>query len=282
VSRLAEWFRARQWARENGLRWFQQWREPPEFRTWIVEAKKRKGKTRFMAREAVKDMRAGILVASNFTIRDRVTGQGSERCSDWLDVLRLSVAALEAERPIKFYIDELHSWLDSRAFKATPPWFRAWLAQSGHYGAGICGSVQNLRRLEIVARELVDEFYVIRKLYFRVFLVPVEAWWNPIVPLQWLGTVDPDTIGTADMGDASAYTFVKSALTFPRWWAGYDTRELISVEEWRSDPELDAEVKRLTERAAELVAPGWIPAYSDDSGPLSGLPDYCPESEQAA
>lgn len=260
VRRRDQW----RWADANELLWYRQWRNPPEFKTWFIEAKKRQGKTRYMAREAVRDMRRGIRVASNFTIRDRVTGQSSECCKSWIDVLRLSVDALGKSEPIKFYIDEIHLWLDSRSFKSTPQWFRGWLAQSGHYGAGICGSVQNLRRLEIVARELVDELLVIRKFYFRVFLLPIEAPWNPIIPLQWVGVVDEDSLPTSEMGEATAYRYKRSGLTFPRWWAGYDTRELIQVEPWTSDEALDAEVARLTDEAAALVAPGVIASYSDE------------------
>lgn len=253
------WSKVWRWGKAEKLYWWQNWHFPDEFPTWIVEAKKRQGKTRFMCWHAVRDMRHGIRVASNCTIRDRVTGQESERCDSWIDVLRLSVDALRKGEAIKFYIDELHLWLDSRAFKLTPAWFRGWLAQSGHYGAGICGTVQNLRRLEVVARELVDDLLVIKKWYFHLFI-----FFGPIVPLQWVGYVDQDSVGASDMGDAAAYVFTKARLFFARWWAGYDTRELIQVEEWDpEDKKLLAEVERLCGQAAELVAPGLIAAYSD-------------------
>lgn len=259
------------WKWRERVYWFQQWKKPAEFPTWIVEAKRGQGKTRYMALEAVKDMRRGVRVASNFTVRDRLTGQESERADSWVDVLRLSVDALENGEPIKFYVDELHLWMDSRAFKLTPAWFRGWLAQSRHYGAGLCGSVQNLRRLEIVARELVDELLVVKKWNFRLFLL-----WGPFVPLHWLGTVDEDSIGTDEMGDATVYKFKGWRLWFARWWAGYDTRELIQVEPWCPDAELQKEVDELIERAAALVAPGLISAYADsvtawERGSLSPL-----------
>lgn len=289
---LAHWWKGKRtewnWRYENKLFWWQDWEDRKEFPTWLIEAKKGQGKSRYLARCAVEDMRAGIVVASNMTIRDRKTGMETIKCNNWLDILRLSVWALENNIPLKFYIDEIHLWLDSRAFKLTPAWFRGWLAQSRHYGVGICGSVQNLRRVEVVLRELVDSLHTVENWNFRLFL----GLWGPWVPLFVLRWVDPDAIPIEDQGSPIEYVYTKSRPRWGKWWGGYDTRELISVEPWPSEhdksPEavrkreaLDAEVAALLDKANELVAPGVILAFHDEFPEYVMKPDL-PKFNKAA
>lgn len=231
---------------KHKLHW---WRSVPphsEFKTFFVEGKKGEGKTRYLARWAVRMMRRGFRVCANFTIRDRLNGTTSSRVAGWMDVLRESVYALENGVSTVFVIDEFHLWCDSRAWQRTPAWFRGWLAQSRHYGVGLCGSVQNFKTVDVRARQIVDELRRIRKVHLGR------------VPIYRMEEVVPETV------DDEKYGLEKPHLGFFRWWAGYDTRELIQVEEWESDDEIELEVKVLTDRAAELVAPGVIPAFVDE------------------
>lgn len=255
------WLRLQVWKWSEGLFWFQ-WRSPhEEFTTFFVEGKKGEGKTRYLTGEACKLMRRGVRVCSNYTITDRLTGAVSVPVAGWLDVLRFSVDALETQTPTMFVIDEFHLWCDSRSWSKTPEWFRGWLAQSRHYGVGICGSVQNFKTVELRARQIADELRRVRKVHFFG------------VPLYRMEEVAPESVDAE--GD---YSLESAHLGLFKWYAGYSTRELIAVEEWKSDAELDAEVSALTTRAGQLVAPEsfssfaahlkWLVQSADEAGVL--------------
>jgi hypothetical protein len=191
-------------------------------------------------------MRRGVRVCANYTIVDRLTGTSSVPVAGWLDVLRLSVDALRRGVPTVFVIDEFHLWADSRSWTKTPEWFRGWLAQSRHYGVGICGSVQNFKTVELRARQIADDLIRIRRLKFV-----------GRIPLYRCEIVEPETVDAE--GD---YGLREPHFGFFKWYAGYDTRELIQVEEWKSDEQIDAEIQALTAEAAALVAPGVISSFA--------------------
>lgn len=235
------------WRFKNRMFWFQQRRPIKEFESFIVEGKPGEGKTRFLAVRAVQAMRSGYRVYSNFTVRDRVTGQQTLPLGDWLEMFRASVDALENRRPTLFVIDEIHLWCGSRDFKVTPKWWLSLVAQHRHYHVGLLGSTQNLQRVEIVVRELVDQLVRIRN---RTFLR---------IPLFMMERVDPATVDS-DTG----YALSKAVPYWMPWFGGYDTQELMSVERWQSDKAMEAEIKELTQRARAAADPGLIPAFSDE------------------
>lgn len=241
---IGRWFRLQVWKWNERLFWFQSKPKHPEFRTFFVEGKKGEGKTRYLTGWACQQMRRGVRICANYTITDRLTGSTSVPVTGWLDVLRLSVEALREEIPTVFVIDEFHLWADSRSWQKTPEWFRGWLAQSRHYGVGICGSVQNFKTVELRARQIADELRRIRKVSFFS------------VPLFRTEVVEPESVDAE--GD---YSLREPHWGLFKWYAGYDTRELITVEEWLTDDAINAEVAALTAEAAALVAPAEFASF---------------------
>jgi len=65
-------------------------------------------------------------------------------------------------------IDEAHFYLNSRKWKELPMDFMRKIAEHRKDGLHIYGTVQNVNRLDVVARELIDYWYVCRKIPFFV------------------------------------------------------------------------------------------------------------------
>lgn len=243
---MGQWLRLQVWKWNEGLFWFQSAPPRMEFSTFFVEGKKGEGKTRYLTGWACRQMRRGIRVCANYSITDRLTGRRSVPVSGWLDVLRLSVDALRRGVPTLFVIDEFHLWADSRSWQKTPEWFRGWLAQSRHYGVGICGSVQSFKTVELRARQITDELRRIRR---------VHLWRVPLFRTEVVAPESVDAEGEYALSDPHFGLF--------KWYAGYSTSELIQVEEWRSDDYIDAEVAALTAEAAALVAPVPLSSFAE-------------------
>lgn len=256
---MGEFFALQRFKWDHRLFWFLSSVPHQEFETFMVEGKKGQGKTRYLAGYACRMMRRGFRVASNITIRDRRYGYASVPVAGWLDVLELSVDALRNQIPTVFVIDEFHLWCDSRSWTLTPAWFRGWLAQSRHYGVGICGSVQNLKTVDLRARQIVDKLIRIRKMNLGR------------IPAFRFDEVAPESVDSNE-----AYDLTEAHFGLFKWYGGYDTRELVQVELWKSDEELEKRVEALCAEAADLVAPGIIPAFVDTFD-FDGFPD--PEDE---
>lgn len=244
-GRVAAFCRLQAFKWREKLFWFQS--RPPhiEFTTFLVEGKKGEGKTRYLTGWACRQMRRGVRIASNYTICDRLSGKTSIPVGGWIDVLRISVESLREGIPTVFVIDEFHLWADSRNYAKLPDFFKGWLAQSRHYGVGLCGSVQNFKTVDLRVRQITDELRRIRKV--KLFNVP----------LYRTEIVAPESVDAE--GD---YALSEPHFGLFKWYAGYDTRELIQVEEYRTDEEQEAEIAALCEEAAALVRPGEFATFA--------------------
>lgn len=80
-------------------------------------------------------------------------------------------------------MDEAHVYINSRRWADMPEEFERKLAQHGKDALHIIGTVQNLRRLDTVMRELIDYWYS-----YKVFpAVPRHPWkpHKPLIFFQW-------------------------------------------------------------------------------------------------
>lgn len=222
--------------------WFQRKRPAYQFEARLYVGRAGSGKTLFATRDAIKLMRRGVTVVSNYRIWDRISGRESLRIESWSDFLRWSVLALRNDRPVVFVIDEIHLWAPARFYQLSPAWFLGLLAQHRHYGVGIIGTTQNLARCEIVLRELVYSIVFVR----HAPLVPNK------VPLYQYCACDP--LEMADTNRPPQGRGFRSS--YVPWWVfgGYSTKELMAVNEWHEDDESKAEIAALTEEARELTS----------------------------
>lgn len=249
-KRIQQLFALWNWKHVEGLWWWQQSKPVVEFESEIVEGKPGEGKTRYLAWRAIKAMREGYVVASNFMVRDRLTGAQSIPIRNWIDVLRLTVEAVEQNIAIVFVIDELHLWADSRSFAKTPLWWRALMAQHRHYGIGILGSAQSLTRVELVLREIVSTLSRIRN---RVFLR---------LPLFLIEKIDPSSVPVNENGLAD-YKLAGGSWLWSPWYVGYSTQQSVDLECWDTDEAIDAEILDLTKRLSAALVPETVLSYVD-------------------
>lgn len=246
---LQKWLRLMKWRWDNNLIWFLMKKPVEEFKSEIVEGKPGEGKTRYLAAKACRYMRRGYIVASNFSVRDRLTGMTSVPISNMLDVLRLCVRALELQQPVMFCIDEFHLWADARNWKATPDWFRWLISQHRHFGVAIIGATQSFTMVEKTVR---FQIYNLTRIRNKTFLR---------VPLFMFETVAPESVLDDGSGE---YSLSSPMPYFMPWYGGYDTQELVMTNNWKTDdPAVVAEIEALSARARELVKPGVIPAAVD-------------------
>lgn len=240
-----EWLQKQRYIWREGLFWFQ--RRPPafEFRARLYVGRAGSGKTLFATRDAIKLLRRGVVVVSNYRIWDRLSGRESVPIASWTDVLRWSVWAIRNEHPVVFVIDEIHMWAPSRFYQLAPAWFLGLLAQHRHYGVGIIGTTQNLQRCEVVLRELVYAIVFVR----HFGMVPER------VPQYAFCECDPAKMN--DYSEPPVGSKYQLMGGYVPWWVfgGYSTRELMAVNEWQDDEETRAEIQALTDEARSLVIP---------------------------
>lgn len=259
TGRLQLW----RWLWSRRLFWFQ--RRPPqlEFETRLYVGLPGSGKTLTLVRDGIYYMRAGIRVAANFApVRDPYYGYEAEMCGSWLDMLRMTVDALEKNEPIVFLFDELHNICDARSWQNTPGWWRNIVSQRRHLGVGIMGSTQVVDQVEKRLRTLVDAIVQVHH--------PLPKWSRlPVVVERWLDA----RLVESETESAATRSFMWSWVP---WWAyaGYSTRTVVASDDFAgySDEEAAAEVAALTARIADLVRSGKLPAFVEREGDPCPLP----------
>jgi hypothetical protein len=110
------------------------------------------GKTLYLARTMQQYLKEGRKVASNFKVND-------SRVRYSLDIFQL----LGGESEVIF-LDELQLFLNSRNWDNLPMSIQYRLQQHRKFGLDIWGSVQNIKRLDVVARELIQRYFEIVKI----------------------------------------------------------------------------------------------------------------------
>ncbi|MDY0292630.1 MAG: zonular occludens toxin domain-containing protein [Desulfuromonadaceae bacterium] len=222
-------------------------------------------KTLWGVRDAVQLLRAGENVYSNLYIRDRLTGREALPCRSWLDMMRISVDALEAGESAWFFWDELHLWADARAWALTPPFLLTLFAERRHYRIGLLATTQHVDQVEKRLRTLVDRIVQVRPTGLRRF---VRAWFKRELPLFWGEELDGAVVDAVAQGTASREDAVLvRGLKWAPWyvWNSYSTHEIVLGEDLTvyKDKEIQAEIAELERRAALCMEPDEIEAYED-------------------
>lgn len=126
------------------------------------------GKTYSLVRLAYQFINEGRDVYSNFHLdfSDMPLKEGHGKVFYWQNLLEL-VPVKQGE----IFIDECQIYMNSRDWKSLPPAFQYKLQQHRKHGVNIHGAVQNVKRIDSVARELVNSIFVCRKLMNRMFIL---------------------------------------------------------------------------------------------------------------
>lgn len=137
------------------------------------------GKTYSMVQQAIKLLNRGKVVYSNFHINWQ--GAKGKRFSilkfrfisyDYPKNNLRSWTKLNDILEIKkgyVIMDEAHLYMNSRRWKEMPMEFMRKLAQHRKDGIHIVCTVQNIKRLDVIVRELVDYWYDCRRFFFFWF-----------------------------------------------------------------------------------------------------------------
>lgn len=177
----------------------------------------RTGKTYGMHRDIMKCLHEGLIVYANYKInwngeRYRVWNWKKFRF-EWREVPASNLRYWKRVEEWKDFekgiiaIDEAHVYLNSRRWEKLDEETEKKLAQHGKDGLHIIGTVQNLRRLDTVMRELIDYWYL-----YKVFPpVPKKPWkkHRPILFFKWQVLMETDISPRALNSTPTIYFFRK-------------------------------------------------------------------------
>jgi Zonular occludens toxin (Zot). len=126
------------------------------------------GKTYALVRLAYKLLNSGRDVYSNFFIdfSSMKLKEGHGKLRFWRDIEDLIPI-----RRGEILIDECQIYMNSRDWKTLPKEFQYKLQQHRKQGVNIHGAVQNVRRIDSVARELVNSIFEVSFHFGRIFIV---------------------------------------------------------------------------------------------------------------
>jgi len=137
----------------------------------IITGKPGKGKTYTLVKLAIKFLNQGRNVYSNFFIdynllaKDKRLKKNCGQIFFWQKVEDL----VKIKKGV-ILIDECQIYFNSRKWKELPEVLQYKLQQHRKHGLDIWGAVQNFKRIDVVARELVNWCYEVGK-FGRVFFL---------------------------------------------------------------------------------------------------------------
>lgn len=146
------------------------------------------GKTYYGVKKVLKYLNSGHIVYSNIYIDWNGYIEKKTLLKDFLIKLRLKngyknypssnlrywnrLSELFAIQQGIIFIDEAHVYMNSRRWKGLPEEMERKLAQHRKDGLHFVGTVQNVNRLDVIFRELIDFWYVCE--YFLGFIIITE------------------------------------------------------------------------------------------------------------
>jgi len=255
------------------LFWWQRRRPVAEFDTRIYLGRPGAGKTLFATRDAVLLLRQGIRVAANYKVRDPLTGREAERIGSWLDFLRMSVEAIVRRQPMVFVIDEINLWAPARFYQKVPAWWLTLMSQRRHFGVGIIATAQNFEGVEVYLRRLVNSVVFLKAVPVSLPIYERGAGVCMVrLPAFFAAAVDPQdaenalAVTTDAQGARQRSRLPLGAFVWmPAWvYGAYSTEEIVAVEEWREDEDVEREVAEQLQEAIARKGRVYIPAADED------------------
>lgn len=192
----------------------------------------RTGKTYGMTKTILKCLNSGLPVWVNYKIN---WNGGIRKKWNWkkfrFDYIEIPASNLKYWKRLEdlydvekgiIGMDEAHVYINSRRWANMPEEMERKLAQHGKDGLHIVGTVQNLRRLDTVMRELIDYWYC----YTVWPRVPKDPWkpHKPKLFFKWQIFMEDDMNSKRTIRLASIYFFKKKMA------ANYDSFAKIKIE----------------------------------------------------
>lgn len=146
------------------------------------------GKTYYAVQDVIKKLNKGFIVYSNIKIDWRGYQEKHTRFKNFL--IKVKMKKMYNSYPLEnlkywkrlqdlfnledglIFIDEAHVYINSRRWKNMPEEMERKLAQHRKDGLHILGTVQNVNRLDVVFRELIDYWFVCDR--FFSFIIATE------------------------------------------------------------------------------------------------------------
>lgn len=132
----------------------------------IAVGKPGRGKTLFLVSEAIRNLNLGRDVYSNFFIdqkyleKNKYLKQVHGNIIGWSKIEDLVKIKVDPHsRGALIIIDECQIYFNSRLWKFLPPKVQYKFQQHRKHGLDILGAVQNVKRIDTVVRELVNNIY---------------------------------------------------------------------------------------------------------------------------
>jgi len=145
------------------------------------------GKTLWASKQIFEAINLGDIVYSNVHVND--TG-------DWYYYEDFNL--LTGIQKAFVVLDEAQVYMNSRNWKDFPPAFQAFAQQHRHQGVDILALTQNLNRVDITFRELVQELWQVEKHFL------IDRFGMPFGRFRLVQLVEPPT-GYLPSGETSAF-----------------------------------------------------------------------------
>lgn len=136
----------------------------------IIVGKPGQGKTYLLTRLAVKFLKLGRVVYSNYFIDLEKLKSFGIVPEDSKIVYWISISELVNIKSGVILMDECQVYFNSRNWKNLPERLQYKLQQHRKHGLDIWGAVQNLKRIDTIVRELVSWVYKTKKI-FNIFIL---------------------------------------------------------------------------------------------------------------
>lgn len=170
----------------------------------------------------IKALDEGVVVFSNYKLNwkgNQKKGIPETNLRYWSSLGEL--VSMDIPKGSLILMDEAHVYLNSRRWQLLPEEMERRLAQHGKDGLHIIATVQNIRRLDTVMRELVDYWYT-----YQVFPPPPKKPWRKHRPLFFRKyEIFPQS-------DLNPFPKVKLVAIYPfrkKWAEMYNTYEKVET-----------------------------------------------------
>jgi len=189
----------------------------------VIEGRPGMGKTIFLVNKILTFLRYGHVVYTNVDLSTELLPEHYlprlHKIESLEDIIQL--------RSGKIVLDEVQTYLNSRNWDKLDIRFQLLLQQHRKRGLDIIGATQSIKRADVVFRELVAEFYTVKKLFTIKLL---KNHYGLFIVRQY----DPDTI-ERDRDGYVGIGFPRLSIADPFTFKVYDTTQEISIDDGIGD-----------------------------------------------